>query len=207
MQPPTGFHPITRRSGFLDLIGPLYVDDTDPRAPIYGLRVEEQHTNSRGSVHGGVLTTLTDVALGYGTLAAHGETVALLTASLTIDFTGSAAVDDWLEARTTLKRLGSRLAFASCEITTTSDPWPRAAACSACHRHRRDELIATSWCTRTYNRVSRMGSSGLVWLGFAPITRASHRSTRAAAPSPSLSRPTSGGPQRARRRGLPVASP
>lgn len=122
MQPPTGFRPITRRSGFLDLIGPLYVDDTEPRAPVYGLRVGEQHTNSRGSVHGGVLTTLTDVALGYGSLAAHGETLALVTASLTIDFTGTATVDDWLEARTTLKRMGSRLAFASCEITNDQRP-------------------------------------------------------------------------------------
>lgn len=122
MQPPTGFRPITRRSGFLDLIGPLHVDDTEPRAPVYGLRVAEQHPNSRGSVHGGVLTTLTDVALGYGSLAAHGEMLALVTASLTIDFTGTAAVDDWLEARTTLKRMGSRLAFASCEITNDGRP-------------------------------------------------------------------------------------
>ncbi|MEU4377132.1 PaaI family thioesterase [Pseudonocardia alni] len=116
--PPVGFRPVARRSGFLDLIGPLHVDETDPRAPVYGLRVGEQHTNSRGGVHGGVLSTLTDVALGYGTLAAHGATLALVTASLTIDFTGTANVGDWLEARTTLKRIGSRLAFASCEITS-----------------------------------------------------------------------------------------
>lgn len=74
-----------RRSGFLDLVGPLFVDDTDPRTPAYGLRLGEQHTNSRGGVHGGVLTTLADVALGYGSLAAHGEFLALVTASLTID--------------------------------------------------------------------------------------------------------------------------
>ena len=116
--PPEGFHPVTRRSGFLDLIGPLHVDDTDPRAPVYGLRVREHHVNSRGGVHGGVLTTLADVALGYGTLAAHGDVLALVTASLTIDYTGTAGVGDWLEARTTLKRMGSRLAFAGCEITT-----------------------------------------------------------------------------------------
>ena len=116
-----------RRSGFLDLIGPVYVDDTEPRAPVYGLRIGEQHANSRGGVHGGVLTTLADVALGYGSLAAHREFVALVTASLTIDYTGAAAVGDWLEARTSLKRMGSRLAFASCEITTNGRP---VASCS-----------------------------------------------------------------------------
>lgn len=124
---PPGFHPISRRSGFLDLVGPLHVDDTAPRAPVYGLRVGEQHTNSRGGVHGGVLTTLADVALGYGSLAAHGEVLALVTASLTIDYLGTATIGDWLEARTTLKRMGSRLAFASCEITTNERP---VASCS-----------------------------------------------------------------------------
>lgn len=125
--PPPAFHPVARRSGFLDLVGPLYVDDTDPRAPVYGLLIEEKHTNSRGGVHGGVLTTLADVALGYGALAAHGEVVAILTASLTVDYTGSARVGDWIEARTTLKRMGSRLAFAGCEITTGGRP---VASCS-----------------------------------------------------------------------------
>jgi uncharacterized protein (TIGR00369 family) len=124
---PPGFAPMPRRSGFLDLVGPLHVDESDPRAPVYGLRVGQQHTNSHGGVHGGVLTTLADVALGYGTLAAHGEVLALVTASLTINYTGSATVGDWLEVRTSLKRLGSRLAFASCEITTDHRP---VASCS-----------------------------------------------------------------------------
>lgn len=69
------------RSGFLDLVGPLHVDDSDPRAPVYSLRVGPHHINSRGGVHGGVLTTLADVALGYGSLAAHSEALALVTAS------------------------------------------------------------------------------------------------------------------------------
>jgi uncharacterized protein (TIGR00369 family) len=115
--PPPGFRPVARRSAFLDLVGPLHVDDTDPRAPVYGLLADQRHANSRGGVHGGVLTTLADVALGYGAIAAHGETLALVTASLTVHYTGAAHVGDWLEARTTLTRVGSRLAFARCEIT------------------------------------------------------------------------------------------
>lgn len=31
--PPPGFRPMASRSGFLDLVGPLHVDDSDPRAP------------------------------------------------------------------------------------------------------------------------------------------------------------------------------
>jgi uncharacterized protein (TIGR00369 family) len=78
--------------------------------------------NSRGRVHGGVLTTLADSALGYGVLAAHGQDRAILTASLTIDYTGTAGEGDWIEARTSLKRMGSRLAFAGCEITCEGRP-------------------------------------------------------------------------------------
>lgn len=121
--PPSGYAVVARRSGFLDLVGPLYVDETDRRAPVHGLRVGERHANSRGGgAHGGVLTTLADVALGYGAVAAHGEPVALVTASLTVNYTGAARVGEWLEARTTLTRMGSRLAFASCEITTDGRP-------------------------------------------------------------------------------------
>jgi acyl-coenzyme A thioesterase 13 len=120
--PPPGFDPVSRRSPFLDLLGGLYVDETDAHAPVYGLRVSSEHTNSRGSLHGGVVATLADVALGYGAIAAHGQVLALITASLTVDFIGTAHPGDWLEARTTLKHMGSRLAFASCEITTNGKP-------------------------------------------------------------------------------------
>lgn len=128
LAPPSSFRPVPRRSGFLDLVGPLHIDDTAPEAPVYGLRISEQHTNSRGTAHGGVLTTLADVALGYGSLAAHGEFLALVTASLTINYTGTAMVGDWLEARTTLKRLGSRLASASCDLTVAERPVASATA-------------------------------------------------------------------------------
>jgi len=128
-EPPPGFQVVSRRSGFMDLVGPLHIEDSDPRAPVYGLRVEERHANSRGGVHGGVLTTLADVALGYGAIAAHGETVGLVTASLTVNYTGAAQVGDWLEARTTLTRMGSRSAFTSCEITSDGRP---VASCIGC---------------------------------------------------------------------------
>lgn len=117
MEPPQGFAPVARRSPFLDLVGPLYADDADPRSPVYGLRIEQRHANSRGGVHGGVLMTVADLVLGYGTVAASGAAVPMVTASLTIDFTGSARVGDWLEGRATLERMGGRLAYATCRLT------------------------------------------------------------------------------------------
>ncbi len=72
----------------------LRIAITQPAGPVYGLRVGEQHTNNRGGCLVVVLSTLTDVALDYGALAAHGETPALFTTSSTTDFTGTASVDD-----------------------------------------------------------------------------------------------------------------
>jgi hypothetical protein len=46
---PDGFVPLTRRTPFLDLVGPLWVRDKDGDLdPVYGLRIENRHANGRG---------------------------------------------------------------------------------------------------------------------------------------------------------------
>ncbi len=114
--PPEGFARVERRSPFLDLLGELYVRDEDGR-PVYGLRVRPEHANNRGGLHGGVLTTLADLVLGYTTAFASDPPLALTTASLTVDFVGGAAVGDWLEGRAEIVRVGRALAFATCDLT------------------------------------------------------------------------------------------
>jgi acyl-coenzyme A thioesterase 13 len=110
--PPDGFVLVARRSPFLDLVGPLWVragsDGTDP---VYGLRVQPRHGNARGTAHGGMLMTLADVVRGYTTAFGQEPPVPLTTASMSIDFAGSAAVGDWLEGRADVQRLGRTLAF------------------------------------------------------------------------------------------------
>jgi acyl-coenzyme A thioesterase 13 len=61
---PTGFEPLFRSSPFLEVIGPLYSRGKGADLVI-GLRAAEKHCNARGMVHGGVLATITDIALGY----------------------------------------------------------------------------------------------------------------------------------------------
>ena len=58
------FEPLIRTSPLTDLIGPLYGKGKRQELEI-GTRVEEKHCNVRGTVHGGVLETLTDLALEY----------------------------------------------------------------------------------------------------------------------------------------------
>ncbi len=113
---PQGFGPLFRTSPVLDMIGPLYSRGEGSDLAI-GLLVEAKHCNSRGTVHGGILATLADVALGYVMAFSSNPPASLATANLTLDFAGTARPGDWLEAHVDIQKLGSRLAFANCYIT------------------------------------------------------------------------------------------
>ena len=61
---PAGFEPLTRVSPIAELLGPFYAKGSGVELSL-GLRVQPKHTNLRGTVHGGVLATIADMALGY----------------------------------------------------------------------------------------------------------------------------------------------
>lgn len=124
---PPEFRPLFRKSPVLDLIGPLYCRGEGVDLVI-GLRVEAKHCNARGTVHGGILATLADVALGYTMAFSSTPPANLITANLTLDFAGTAKIGDWLEARVDVQKRGSRLSFANCYITVDEQRIVRASA-------------------------------------------------------------------------------
>lgn len=127
MNVPQGYKPLFRTSPVLDLIGPLY-SLGEGKNLVLGLRAEAKHCNARGTVHGGMLATLADVALGY-TMAFSSEPPAgLVTANLSLDFAGTAQAGDWLEARVDIQKQGSRLSFANCYILAEGERIVRASA-------------------------------------------------------------------------------
>src|SRR5690349_12285354 len=109
---PAGFAPIFRTSPFLETIGPLYSAGSGA-ALVIGVRVQEKHTNARGTLHGGVLASIADIALGYGLATSTQPPTSMVTASLSVDFAGSAQVGDWIETSLDIQKLGSRMAFAN----------------------------------------------------------------------------------------------
>jgi uncharacterized protein (TIGR00369 family) len=127
MELPAGFRPLLRTSPALELIGPLYGRGEGGRLEI-GLRVEQKHCNARGTVHGGILATLADVALGYAMSFSTEPPTAAVTANLSLDFAGSARIGDWLQTQVDIQKLGSRLAFANCYITAGGERIVRASA-------------------------------------------------------------------------------
>jgi uncharacterized protein (TIGR00369 family) len=124
---PSEFRPLFRTSPVLDLIGPLYCRG-EGAGLVTGMRAEAKHCNARGTVHGGMLATLADVALGYAMAFSSTPPASLVTANLTLDFAGTAKIGDWLEARVDVQKRGSRLSFANCYITVDEQRIVRASA-------------------------------------------------------------------------------
>jgi len=124
---PEGFEPIFRSSSFLDLLGPIY-NRKSSAGLVIGLRAEEKHCNARGLVHGGVLSSLADIALGYNAAFAGEQPTPMVTASLSIDYAGAAKLGDWIEIETEVQKVGRSLAFANCYFVVGATRIARASA-------------------------------------------------------------------------------
>lgn len=108
---PEGFEPHFRKSPFTDPWEPLYSKRT-VQAVVIGLRLAKPHTNARGLVHGGLIASLADNAMGYSCAQQMGERFSLVTIGLAVDFTGSAQLGQWLAVESEVIRTGSTICFA-----------------------------------------------------------------------------------------------
>jgi len=127
--PPSGFTAIEDPGPFAEHVGPLYIRTGADEPPAVGLRAAEQHANAAGAVHGGLLATLCDIALGAAVRAHADEDIAgTATISLTTDYLAPAKPGAWLEANTKVEKLGGRLAFADCAVTADGREVVRARA-------------------------------------------------------------------------------
>ncbi len=117
---PSDFEPAQFAKGFLDRAGAYYLR-RDPEGIVVGLRVEAGHLNYVGMVHGGVLTTLADVAMSLQLHQLEVPSLSPVTNSLTTNFLGAARLGDWLEAHTRIDQIGKRLAHTSGQIRRGED--------------------------------------------------------------------------------------
>jgi len=124
LAPPPGFAPHDRKSPLTDPWEPLYSRRSGDRV-ILGLRAAEAHTNSRGFVHGGLITALADNAMGLSCARMLGEAASLVTVNLTVDFLGTAYLGQWLEFDTLFVKPGRTLSFAQAFVTADGQPCAR----------------------------------------------------------------------------------
>ena len=127
MAPPEGFKPWDNQGPYLDFIGPIHVRE-DEHGMTFGLQAEDRHANHRGTVQGGLLSTLADFVLGRAIDADAEDDKARATVSLTVDFLKPAQPGDWIEGRGRVDRVGSTLSFADCALTVEGKEVVRARA-------------------------------------------------------------------------------
>ncbi len=114
---PEGFVLVTMQYGFVGTVGPLY-HRADAHGEVLAVRVEERHCNLGKVAHGGMITALADIAIGYRLVRSRKPLMWSLSLSLNTDFVGTAPLGCWLEARATLRRVGSSIAFVACDLST-----------------------------------------------------------------------------------------
>jgi len=108
---PEGFEPHFRKSPFTEPWEPLYSKKTD-KAVVIGLRLAKAHTNGRGLIHGGLIASLADNAMGYSCAQATNWTTSFVTISLAVDYVGSAQIGQWLAVESDVIKTGSTICFA-----------------------------------------------------------------------------------------------
>lgn len=111
-----GFERLQRGGPYFQALGAIWWRPTAGGGRLLLLRIAESHINMQGVAHGGMLTTVADGALGINISLARGKRGGQVTVSLTADFLSSARLGDWLEAHTTVTRVGQRMAYASCDL-------------------------------------------------------------------------------------------
>lgn len=95
---------------FNETAGPYWTRPHDEGRDV-GLLSEERHGNGHvGTVHGGVLVTFADIALGMGVVDSAG-TRNCVTLQLQLQFTAAARIGSFLECRPELVRRTSQIVF------------------------------------------------------------------------------------------------
>lgn len=112
---PEGFALLDSRSHYLETVGPFY-GKPEGTGLIIGLRVAPKHLNRRSVVHGGMICSFVDFAMGEAARRTSDPPRAYVTANLSTEFAGNAREGDWIEARSDVMHAGRRVVFINCFV-------------------------------------------------------------------------------------------
>lgn len=119
-----GFERFPTESPFIQLVGPYYFKHVDEKL-VFALHIEERHCNSSGNLHGGMIGSVADIAIGHNIgMVIHDAASAdpqpqstpafsIATVSMSTDFVGSAKMGEWVEIHVDVQKVGGSLAFAN----------------------------------------------------------------------------------------------
>lgn len=113
--PPEGFQLHFRKSPLTAPWEPLFSRQSEDTFSL-GFDAAENHCNSRGFVHGGLLSSLADNAMGLSCVLQHGGPKGLVTLNLNVDFLGVVSTGQWVEVRARPTKIGRTVDFTECRI-------------------------------------------------------------------------------------------
>ncbi|MEM9358935.1 MAG: PaaI family thioesterase [Pseudomonadota bacterium] len=112
---PNGFALHARQSPAIQSWQPIYAKVTESSYRL-GCWIGQAHCNSRGFLHGGVIATLADNAMGLTYGLGLGSPDGIVTLKLDVDYLASGRMDDWLEIRPCLIRGGKTIGFVDADV-------------------------------------------------------------------------------------------
>jgi len=117
--PPPGFTPMTLADPFERHVGPVF-EKTVAESRRFAIRIGEQHVNVRGILHGGMLATFADLALGAAVMdaAANAPSVTL---SMQMQYLKPARLGDIVEVQPELLRRTRALVFIRGDFTVAGE--------------------------------------------------------------------------------------
>jgi uncharacterized protein (TIGR00369 family) len=123
---PTGFVPNQRTSPLTEPWEPIWLREHETMVQL-GVRIAAAHCNSRGFLHGGVIASLADNAMGLSLAHANAQRGGV-TVHLSVDYLRSGQVGQWLQIEPRLVRTGGTLGFMDALITADGETIARADA-------------------------------------------------------------------------------
>lgn len=120
MTAPAGFTPTRLIDPFELHVGPVF-EHGAKGARTFGFRVDQRHVNMRGVIHGGMLMTFADAAMGQAAWDAcdHADCVTL---NMQSQFLAPARDGDWIEVTPVLIRRTRSLIFLRGDFTVDGTP-------------------------------------------------------------------------------------
>lgn len=125
LTPPEGFVPFTFADGYMEHIGPILWQPGEDEVKL-GFFAQDYHCNPIGIVHGGLMMSVMDTAIGINITRAAENASFAPSISMTYDFVKPGQKGQWFESRVDWVQTGRKTGFASGFLIGPDGPVMRA---------------------------------------------------------------------------------
>jgi len=103
-------------AGFSSFLSSLKVVSAEPGRCVVSMKVEKEHVNMYGTLHGGCSATIVDHVTSAALVTSEGTPNPGVSVNLDIQYMKAAKLDEEILIEAITKKVGRKLAFTQCEI-------------------------------------------------------------------------------------------